>query len=132
MAMLDIEYRHSGRPVTYQESRRPDAEAMESYLRNIVFEMQDADISSKYIGKECDEDMLYINGMKVTEVLEGLEIKPLMPEEDECGCDGHAKPIFIGRGDKEWNTEFIEDIPDILVKNAISKVYCDIQKNRIM
>ena len=132
MAMLDIEYRHSGRPVTYRESRRADSSEMEAYLRDIVFEMQDADISSKYIDKECDEDMLYINGMKVTEVLDGLEIKPLMPDEDDCGCDGHAKPIVVGRNDRDWNEDFIEDIPDVLVKNAISKVYSDIQKNRIM
>lgn len=131
MAMIDIEYRHSGRPVTYRESRRPDWQETERYLRDLVFEMQFADISSKYVGVESDEDMLYINGKPITDILEGLTIVPLMPEEDSCDCDG-PRPIIVGRADSEWNRDFIEDIPDVLVKNAISKVYCDIQRNRVM
>ena len=49
--MLDIEYRYSGRP-TSGEVRRADWEEMEKYLRGLVYEMQEADISSKYIGKK--------------------------------------------------------------------------------
>ena len=58
MAMIDIEYRYSGRPVS-GEVRRADWEEMEKYLRGLVYEMQEADISSKYVGtKTEDEDML--------------------------------------------------------------------------
>ena len=48
-----------------------------------------------------------------------------------CGCGGQ-RPITIGRPMLEWDPRVIEDIPDVLMKNAISKVYCDLQKNRIM
>ena len=105
MAMIDIEYRHTGRD-TPDDIRRRTWEEMEKYLRGLVYEMQEADISSKYIGTESEkEDMVYINGKTVPAILEGLEIKAPMPDED---------------------------VPDILMKNAISKVYCDINRNRIM
>ncbi len=131
MAMIDIEYRHTGRP-TSGEVRRADWEEMEKYLRGLVYEMQEADISSKYVGTESEtEDMLYINGKSVIDILKGLEIRTPMPDECECEYSG-KKPIPIGRPALEWNPEFIEDIPDILVKNAISKTYADINRNRIM
>ena len=132
MAMIDIEYRYSGRPVS-GEVRRADWEEMEKYLRGLVYEMQEADISSKYVGtKTEDEDMLYINGKTVIDILKGLEIRTPMPDECECEYSGKPKMIKIGRPALEWNPQFIEDIPDILVKNAISKTYADINRNRIM
>ena len=132
MARLDIEYRYSGRP-TSGEVRRATWEEMEKYLRDLVYEMQEADISSKYIGTKTEnEDMLYINGKSVIDILRGLDIRTPMPDECECEYSGKVKPIVIPRPALEWNSQFIEDIPDILVKNAISKTYADINKNRIM
>lgn len=137
MAMLDIEYRYvkdrvPGGDFPGREIRRDSVKKMEEYLRGLVYEMQEADINARYIGKETeDENQVYINGMKVNDILRGLEIKMLDPEEDTCGCGG-ARPITIGRPMLEWDPRVIEDIPDVLMKNAISKVYCDIQKNRIM
>ena len=137
MAMIDIEYRYAkgsvpGGDFPGREIRRTTVKDMEEYLRNLVYEMQSADISAKYIGKETeDENQVYINGMKVNDILRGLDIKMLDPEEDTCGCSG-PRPITIGRPMLEWDPRVIEDIPDVLMKNAISKVYCDLQKNRIM
>ncbi len=137
MAMLDIEYRYvkdrvPGGDFPGREIRRDSWKKMEEYLRGLVYEMQEADINARYIGKETeDENQVYINGMKVNDILRGLEIKMLDPEEDTCGCGG-ARPITIGRPMLEWDPRVIEDIPDVLMKNAISKVYCDIQKNRIL
>ena len=102
MAMIDIEYRYAkdsvpGGDFPGREIRRTTVKAMEEYLRGLVYEMQEADISAKYIGKETeDENMVYINGMKVNDILRGLEIKMLDPEEDTCGCSG-PRPITIGR-----------------------------------
>ncbi|MBO6083748.1 MAG: hypothetical protein J6O90_01520 [Candidatus Methanomethylophilaceae archaeon] len=137
MAMIDIEYRYAkgqtpGGDFPGREIRRTSVKDMEEYLRNLVFEMQSADISARYIGTETEnENQVYINGMKVNDILKGLEIKMLDPEEDTCGCGG-ARPITIGRPMLEWDPRVIEDIPDVLMKNSISKVYCDLQKNRIM
>ena len=88
MAMIDIEYRYAkdqvpGGDFPGREIRRKTVKEMEEYLRQLVFEMQDADISAKYIGKETeDENQVYINGRKVNDILKGLEIKMLDPEED--------------------------------------------------
>ena len=137
MAMIDIEYRYAkdqvpGGDFPGREIRRKTVKEMEEYLRQLVFEMQDADISAKYIGKETeDENQVYINGKKVNDILKGLEIKMLDPEEDTCGCGG-PRPITIGRPMLEWDPRVREDIPDVLMKNAISKVSCDLQKDRIM
>lgn len=138
MAMIDIEYRYAkgqvpGGDFPGREIRRNTVQEMEEYLRGLVYEMQEADISAKFIPKETEnENQVYINGMKVNEVLASIdEIKMLDPEEETCGCNG-PRPITIGRPMLDWDPRVIEDIPDVLMKNAISKVYCDMQKNRIM
>ena len=131
MAMIDIEYRFSDKALPDKDIRRKTTEEMEQYLRDLVFEMQSADISSQSKGVPTDGvNQLFINGMEIKDILNGLEIKMLEPDEETCGCT--PRPLIIQRPALEWDQSIIEDIPDVLVKNAISKVYCDIQKNRIM
>ena len=131
MAMIDIEYRHSGEPKGKGEIRRPSVEVMSEYLNGLVCEMQMSDISSKFIDKEVSgQNMLLINGRNVTEILEGLEIR-MLDAEDSCDTGG-SKMIKFDRPTLDWNREIIEDIPDVLVKNAISKVFADVTSNRIL
>ena len=40
--------------------------------------------------------------------------------------------LGMGRPTLDWNKDIIDDIPDVLMKNAISKVYADITKDRIL
>ena len=134
MAMLDIEYRFSDRPLDDKDIRRKSTKDMEFYIRGLVFEMQSADISVKFrtaVPEPGERNMVYINGRSVPEILEGLDIKIPEPDEDTCGCSA-PKIVPIGGPNLEWRTDCIEDIPDILMKNAISKVYADMEKNRIM
>ncbi len=134
MAMLDIEYRFSDRPLDAVKIRRKTTKDMEFYIRGLVFEMQSADISVKFttgVPAEGERNMVYINGKSVPSILEGLDIKIPEPDEETCGCSA-PKIVTIGGPNLEWNTEFIEDITDILMKNAISKTYADMEKNRIM
>jgi len=131
MAMLDIEYRHSSEPPEDESLRRWSIEEMSDYLKGLVLEMQMSDISAKFISTEADgPNMVFVNGRKITDILEGLEIKPLDVDES---CDhGKTQIISFGRPTVEWKKDVIEDIPDVLVKNAISKAYGDILKNRIL
>ena len=134
MAMLDIEYRFSDGPLDAEKIRRKTTKDMEFYIRGLVFEMQSADISVKFstgVPLEGERNMVYINGRTVPSILEGLDIKIPEPDEDSCGCSS-PKIVSIGGPNLEWNTDYIEDIPDILMKNAISKMYADMEKNRIM
>ena len=134
MAMLDIEYRFSDRPLGSNDIRRKTTKDMEFYIRGLVFEMQSADISVKFstgVPLEGERNMVYINGRSVPEILEGLDIKIPEPDEESCGCSA-PKIVSIGGPNLEWNEDYIEDIPDILMKNAISKTYADMEKNRIM
>ena len=134
MAMLDIEYRFSGETVDAEGIRRKTTKDMEFYIRGLVFEMQSADISVKFrtaVPAEGERNMVYINGRPVPDILEGLDIKIPEPDEESCGCSS-PKVVTIGGPNLKWNTEYIEDIPDILMKNAISKVYADMERNRIM
>ena len=134
MAMLDIEYRFSDRPLDAEKIRRKTTKDMEFYIRGLVFEMQSADISVKFstgVPLEGERNMVYINGRTVPSILEGLDIKIPEPDEDSCGCSS-PKIVSIGGPNLEWNTDYIEDIPDTLMKNAISKMYADMEKNRIM
>ena len=134
MAMLDIEYRFSDAPIDAEGIRRKTTKDMEFYIRGLVFEMQSADISVKFSTKipaAGERNMVYINGRSVPDILEGLDIKIPEPDEETCGCSS-PKIVTIGGPNLKWNTEYIEDIPDILMKNAISKVYADMERNRIM
>ncbi|MCL1811420.1 MAG: hypothetical protein FWG41_04310 [Methanomassiliicoccaceae archaeon] len=131
MAMIDIEYRHSSEPPEDDGLRRQSVEEMSEYLRGLVREMQMSDISSKFTSVEGEgPNTVLINGKKIQEILDGLDIKPL---ETEDSCDhGRANVVSFGRPTLDWNKDVIEDIPDVLVKNAISKAYSDIIKNRIL
>ena len=134
MAMLDIEYRFSDAPIDAEGIRRKTTKDMEFYIRGLVFEMQSADISVKFktaVPEPGERNMVYINGRPVPDILEGLDIKIPEPDEETCGCSS-PKIVTIGGPNLKWNTDCIEDIPDILMKNAISKVYADMEKNRIM
>ena len=129
--MIDIEYRHSSEPPEDEDLRRWSVEEMSEYLRGLVYEMQMSDISSKFISVEKEgPNALLINGKRIQDILEGLEIKMLDAEES---CDhGKVSMVSFGRPILDWKKDIIEDIPDVLVKNAISKTYADIIKNRIL
>ena len=134
MAMLDIEYRFAEKPLDNPDIRRKTTKDMEFYIRGLVFEMQSADISVKFrtsVPAEGERNMVYINGRSVPEILDGLDIKIPEPDEESCGCSA-PKIVTIGGPNLEWNSDYIEDIPDILMKNAISKTYADMERNRIM
>jgi len=131
MAMIDIEYRHSSEPPEEDGIRRQSIEEMSEYLRGLVCEMQMADISSKFVSTEGEgPNSVLVNGKRIQDILDGLEVKML---ESEDSCDhGKASMVSFGRPTLEWNRNVIEDIPDVLVKNAISKAYADVLKNRIL
>ena len=135
MAMLDIEYRYSGEP-TYEGSRRKSVKDMEGYIRSLVLEMQMADISVgfKMVPIESGRNDVTINGRNVGSILEGLNIVPLEPDDEGCGCGTtDKKPLInIGRSDRDWNKDCIEDISDVLMKNAIAKVYSEMEAGRIL
>jgi hypothetical protein len=132
MAMIDIEYRHSAQPPHRAgELRRTSIGQMHDYLNEIVCEMQMADISSKLIDTEgTGPNMVYINGKTVFQILEGLDIK--MPDAEESCDHGNVTIIKFDRPTLDWKKDIIEDIPDILMKNAIAKVFADINNNRIL
>lgn len=73
---------------------------------------------------------MFINGIDVHNILDGLEIRTL-DIEDSCNL-GHTTLIKFERPTMDWEREYIEDIPDVMMKNAISKIYADSLQNRIM
>jgi len=129
MAKMNIEYRHS-KPVKKADNIRRSTDGMERYLQDIVKEMKSAGISVELI--DCtatgdDDSSIYINGKNIKDILNGLKI--LFPEDDDH-CDDLSGPkvVSFARPVLEWNDSYAEDIPDILMKNAISKTYSDINK----
>ena len=124
MAMIDIEYRHT--------SKDPRTNAvMNQYIRDLIFEMQMADVSCSYKETLIDEGKseVYINGRTIPEIIEGLEIKMLDAEES---CDfGKPGMVKFGRPTLDWKREYVEDVPDTIMKNAIAKVFADMNRNRI-
>ncbi|MCL1978790.1 MAG: hypothetical protein FWG60_01340 [Methanomassiliicoccaceae archaeon] len=129
--MIDIVYRHSSEPPEDDDMRRQSVDEMSEYLRGLVYEMQMSDISSKFTSVEGEgPNTVLINGKSIQDILSGLDIKPL---ETEDSCDhSRISVVSFGRPTLDWNRNVIEDIPDVLVKNAISKAYADVIKDRIL
>ncbi|MBR4226645.1 MAG: hypothetical protein IKR86_07775 [Candidatus Methanomethylophilaceae archaeon] len=122
MAKIDIEYRHTTAPLGDPSIRRRTTAAMASYINDLVCEMQMEDISCKFVETIIEEgpNTVIINGRTIPEIIEGLQIKYLETEE---GMVSFGRPVL------DWKREYVEDVPDTIMKNAIAKVYADSNKN---
>ncbi len=133
--MLDIEYRRKialDRP--FEESRR-DVQDFSDYLNSLVGEVKYAGVSVRLRETELPEGSaesndVMINGRTVAEILDGLDL--VIPASKDCGtCAGACDTGGCGTAEEEdrdpmdWNRSIIEDIPDIILKNAISKALAD-------
>ncbi len=131
MAMINIEYRHSAEPPETSIIRRKTVEEMKNYLMGLVAEMLLADISAQYVDTAYEgKNTVVINGKDIHDILNGLQIR-MLDSEDACDS-GRPSLIKFERPVLDWKKEFVEDIPDVLMKNAISKAYADATKDRIM
>ncbi len=131
MAMIDIEYRHTSQDPDDPTIRRRTCAVMNAYIKDLVFEMQMADVSCSYKETLMDsgKSEVYINGRTIPQIIEGLEIKMLDADE---ACDaGKGSLVKFGRPTLDWKREYVEDVPDTIMKNAIAKVFADMNRNRI-
>ena len=131
MAMIDIEYRHPEADPDDPTIRRRTNAVMSQYIRDLIFEMQMADISCAFketVTEDGTRDVR-INGRTIPEIIEGLQIK-MLEEEDSCDL-GSTRMVKFGRPTLDWKREWVEDVPDTIMKNAIAKVVADENRNRI-
>ena len=130
MALIDIEYIHTEKNIPDISIRRPSVGKMRAYIQDLVYEMKSADISCSFKETLIDDGKheVLINGRTIPEIIDGLEIRHLDVEES---CD-HGKPstVLFGRPTLDWKKEYVEDVPDTLMKNAIAKVYADERKKQ--
>jgi len=131
MAMIDIEYIHTEDDIEDITIRRPDTLRMKSYIQDLIYEMKAGDISCSFKETiiEKGKNEVLINGRTIPEIVEGLEIRHLDMEES---CD-HGKPsrVLFGRPTLDWKREYVEDVPDTIMKNAIAKVYADERQKQL-
>ncbi|MGI6472371.1 MAG: hypothetical protein ACOX1N_04835 [Candidatus Methanomethylophilaceae archaeon] len=131
MTIINIEYRHSSEPPGSEELRRRSNREMTEYLAGLVADMMISDIPARLTETETEgKNTVLINGENVHDILNGLEIR-MLDSEDSCNLN-RPNLIKFERPVLDWKKEYIEDIPDVLMKNAISKIYADCYKNRIM
>lgn len=126
MAKIDIEYRHTTAPLDDPSIRRRTTAAMASYINDLVCEMQMEDISCKFVETVVEEgpNTVLIDGRTIPQIIEGLQIKYL--EANEGSGQGMVR---FGRPILDWKKEYVEDVPDTIMKNAIAKVYADSNKD---
>lgn len=129
MAMINIEYRYSSEPPESKGLRRESNKEMTEYLAGLVADMVFSDIPARLTESE-GENAVFINGENVHDILNGLDIK-MLDSDDACNL-GRPSLVKFDRPILDWKKEYIEDIPDVLMKNAISKIYADCYKDRIM
>jgi len=127
MGKIVVEYRY--RSSAERKGRRNTSE-MRYYLESLIDEMRTAGINAEYIDSVAvgdEPNSVRINGKDVSEILDGLEIRML--EDDDCDPGMRTRLVRIERPATDWNRNDIEDIPDVLMKNAISKAYADMNRN---
>ena len=128
MALVNIVYIHSKEPEG-TELRHSSIASMEEYLERLVFEMKFAGVGTDFKSEHRDgaKNDIIVNGMTVAQILDGLNI--VKPELDSEGRP--ASIVTFERAPDDWQEDIIEDIPDLLMKNALSKAYADADKLRI-
>ena len=128
MALVNIVYVHSKEPEG-TDLRRSSIAAMVEYMERLVFEMKFAGVSTDFKSEHRDgaKNDVIVNGRTVAEILDGLQI--VKPELDSEGRP--ASIVTFERAPDDWQEDIIEDIPDLLMKNALSKAYADADKHRI-
>ncbi len=122
-----LEYLHKGRIDQPFELSRRDVPAMARLLKTLVGQARIAGIDMLYREADVREDepnTLLIGGRDLSEILEGLDI---VLESDCSTCSANCSSTGCevagaGRGDLDWNRRVLEDVPEIVLKNAISKV----------
>ena len=121
MAKIVIEYRY----VSFEKKNgRRNSSEMRYYLEGLTDDMRSAGIDAEYIDSVAlgnDVNKVTVNGTDVMRILDGLEIRML--DDEDCDIHTKHKIIRLERPASDWNRNEIEDIPDILMKNAISKMY---------
>lgn len=129
--LINIEYRHTDAKLNDPTIRRLTTAAMTEYIRGLVFEMEMADIPVKFRENIVSEgpNTVLINGRTIEQIIEGLEIK-LLDVEDSCDM-GRGGLVSFGRPTLDWNRDYVEDVPDTIMKNALAKVFADENKNSI-
>ena len=128
MALVNIVYVHSKEPEG-TDLRRSSIASMVEYMERLVFEMKFAGVSTEFKSEHRDgaKNDVIVNGKTVAEILDGLQI--VKPELDSEGRP--ASIVTFERAPDDWQEDIIEDIPDLLMKNALSKAYADADKLRI-
>ena len=128
MALVNIVYVHSKEPEG-TDLRRSSIASMVEYMERLVFEMKFAGVSTDFKSEHRDgaKNDVIVNGRTVAEILDGLQI--VKPELDSEGIP--ASIVTFERAPDDWQEDVIEDIPDLLMKNALSKAYADADKLRI-
>lgn len=130
MALVNIRYVHSAEPSAEGgEIRRTSIKAMEDYMNCLVLDMKMAGVSTEFVSENLDgaKNDVIVNGLTVVQILDGLNIvKPELDEEDRP-----KRFVQFERAPDDWNKDIVEDIPDILMKNALSKAYAEANKLRI-
>lgn len=128
MALVNIVYVHSKEPEG-TDLRRSSIASMVEYMERLVFEMKFAGVSTDFKSEHRDgaKNDVIVNGRTVAEILDGLQI--VKPELDSEGRP--ASIVTFERAPDDWQEDVIEDIPDLLMKNALSKAYADADKLRI-
>lgn len=127
MALLNIVYTHSKDP-EFPDSRRKTVKEMDEYLEGLVVELKFNGISVDYKSVEGDRNEVTVNGKTAQKIVEDLGDDIRIPEVDS---DQASPMVGFARAPRDWNTDCIEDISDLLMKNVLSKSFAEADQLRI-
>ena len=127
---ITVEYRHKGRLDQPFSLSRRDVPSFSKELKVLVGQVRSVGIDMLFKESRFDGDepnALIIGGRSIDDVLEGLNIV----REGGCStCSANCSEPTCEtakeeRDEMDWNRRVLEDIPEVLLKNAISKVIAD-------
>lgn len=125
-----LEYRNKGRLDHPFSLSRKDVSGLTKELKILVGQVKSVGIDMEFkvtaIGEDEPNDIL-INGKPIAKILQGLNIVHEGGCSDCSACNESscATANESKRDELDWNRSVVEDIPEALLKNAISKVIAD-------
>lgn len=126
-----VEYRNKGRLDHPFSLSRRDVSGLTRELKILAGQVKSAGIDMEFkitsIAENEPNDIL-INGKSISKILDGLNIvleggcSNCSVSCDESSCASAEK---AERAELDWNRTVMEDIPEALLKNALSKAIAD-------
>jgi hypothetical protein len=117
-----IEYRYAA---SKEKRGRRNTSEMRYYLETLVDEMSSVGMDAEYVDSiavDGEVNSVTVNGTDIISIAEDIDLMMIMLGAYDPDPNMHQMTDIFGKQVMDWNREYVEDIPEILMNSAVSKV----------